>query len=77
MGLGGKKHLLEAFLLEYKLTELQISQSFGEFFKLLQGNLQEHLGRTSMFRELVCLQFQAYFQDCYEVFKHLPKHCII
>lgn len=61
MRLGGKCHLLEAFFLEYELTEVQISESFGEFLKLLQGNLPEHLGRTSMFRELVCFQFQVYF----------------
>jgi len=69
--------LLEAFFLEYELIEVQISESSGEFLKLLQGNLPEHLGRTSMLTELVCIQFQPYFQDCYEVFKHLPNHCII
>lgn len=32
MTLGGKCHLLKAFFLEYKLTEVPISESFGEFF---------------------------------------------
>lgn len=74
---GGKCHLLEAFFLEYKLTEEQISESSGEFLKLPQGNFPEHLGRSSMFRELVCFQFQVYFRDCYGVFKHVPNHYII
>lgn len=40
---GGKRHLLEAFLLECELIEMSTSESFGAFFKLLQGNLSEYL----------------------------------
>lgn len=39
----GKCHLLEAFLLECELIEMSASESFGAFFKLLQGNLSEYL----------------------------------
>lgn len=75
---GGKMSFVESILLGVQTDRsANFRKLWRIFFELLQGNLPEHLGRTSMFRELVCFQFQAYFQDCYEVFEHLPNHCII
>lgn len=73
----GKCHLLEAFLLECELIEMSTSESFGAFFKLLQGNLSEYLisERKKMLGSWFAFSFTIIFRvavKCSSIFRLTP-----